>query len=690
MFPDSCMTKTPLRSRAWTLALLAALQALPAIAQEFPSEIELSALDGNNGFALTGVTASNAGSDVAGVGDFNGDGIDDLLIGARGADFFNGEAYVVFGRSEGFAAELPLTDFRDSQDGFTISGTNFASAGEAVGAAGDNDGDGLGDLLIGEPRLNLDGTDDNGASWIGFSSLGSGDRPLGEFFDAGLLGDIGGLRVGSSVDGAGDVDGDGLDDVVVGTFFRDIYVLTAPAFILPTDGLSGSNGFNVTGLSASSLRDSVSGAGDFNGDGIDDVVIAGEGNPFDPNDGTFDAYVIFGSNTGFAPTLDVDELDGTNGIRISDDRVGGGTDGVAVDGGGDVNGDGIADIAIGVPYQANDTGSVYVVYGNNGPFDATLDLIDLDGNTGFVINGVAEDDETGTSLSVTGDINQDGIADLLIGAPGASPDGRESAGKVYVVYGRSGGFGASIDLADLDGTNGFVINGENNFDLVGNVVSAAGDVNADGVGDVLIGVENANRFAGAAFVVYGQRTARVADIAVEVLASPDPAEQSAPIDYSVTVTNDGPNTATLVTVNSTLDACLSAPVTVGCLEDPIGLPTCTLPDIPAGESASFTITAGTERCAPTDVISTFEVFGDAEDPDTGNNATSTTTSLTRRSGDIDANGCIDRGDQRITVFAVRQGITNARFDVDGDGAVTFADVVFLTGLFDNPDGAVCD
>ena len=685
MFSTICTTTMSRPGRPLmpaVLAVLAALHTVPAPAQELPVEIELSALDGSNGFVLRGVEASNAGSDVAGLGDYNGDGIDDLLIGARGTDLFNGEAYVVFGRSDGFPAELALTDFRDSPDGITLFGDDSASLGEGVAAAGDRNGDGLADLVVAEPRRNRDDVFDAGAIWYAFGDVSPTDRVADSALQGNLLGVNRDTRLGWSVDVAGDIDGDGRDDLVIGTYGRDAYVLFEPTNGLTTDQFLGSNGFVVTQINSQRRRGTVSAAGDFNGDGIDDVVIAGE-TVFKEHD----AYLIFGRFRRFEASLDVFDLDGFNGFRIADGTSS--DSDVSVDGGGDVNGDGVDDVVIAIASEADDTGRLYVLYGRRGTFDADFALGDVDGSNGFVINGVAAGGRAGTSVSITGDINQDGIADLIIGAPAASPGGRQNAGQTYVVFGRRGGFGASFDLADIDGANGFVINGADAGDRVGTVV--AGDVNADGVGDALIGVEiDGGSSAGAAYVVYGQRTVRAADLAVDISPDADPVEQGAPIEYTVSVTNDGPDVATMVTVNTALDACLAAPVTVGCLEDPLGVPGCSLPDVPAGGMASFTITVDTQSCPPGVLISTVDVLGAEDDPDAADNAASATTMLSRRNGDVNADGCIDRNDQAITVIAVRRGIDGMRFDIDGDGLVTFADVSFLAGLFDNPDGGACN
>ncbi|MEP0949558.1 integrin alpha [Leptolyngbya subtilissima] len=141
-------------------------------------------------------------------------------------------------------------------------------------------------------------------------------------------------------------------------------------------------------------------------------------------------------------------------------------------------------------------------------FDPVFNLSTLNGSNGFVINGIDGFDHSGYSVSNAGDINGDGIDDLVIGAYLASPNGNNVAGESYVVFGGAGmGSSGSFNLFNLNGSNGFVINGINEFDQSGFSVSSAGDINGDGIDDLIIGAPsadpNSTNDAGESYVVFG-------------------------------------------------------------------------------------------------------------------------------------------------------------------------------------------
>ncbi len=479
--------------------------------------INLSSLDGINGFRLDGGPATLSGVSVSNAGDFNGDGFDDLVIGApwAGLNIYDrsGSCYVVFGKDSGFGATLDLTTLNGT-NGFRLDESNEANyLGLSVSNAGDVNGDGFDDLIVGVPFGNRDG-ESVGSSYVLFGKSSG----FGATLDLASLNGTDGFRLyGSwvlSLSTAGDVNGDGFDDLILGAPFVSSngvhdagagYVVFGRASgfdkSLDVSKLNGGNGFRLNGLAEDDATGySVSGAGDINGDGFDDVIVGAS--RADPNgDFSGSSYVVFGKSSGFGATLDLASLNGTNGFRL--DGVSAQDDsGWSVSNAGDVNGDGFDDVIVG----ARGASVSYVVFGKDSGFDATLNLSTLDGNTGFSLDGT-EVVFSGWSVSNAGDVNSDGFDDLIIGAPFGAPNGIYSAGISYVVFGKASGFGESLDLSRLDENSGFRLDGVEDSDYSGDSVSTAGDVNNDGFDDVIVGSYAADPnggFSGSSYVVFGR------------------------------------------------------------------------------------------------------------------------------------------------------------------------------------------
>jgi len=501
-----------------------------------PAVIRLADLNGANGFVIPGIDADDlSGFPVAGAGDVNGDGYADIIIGAINGDPGGranaGESYVVFGKAGGFGAVLPLSSLNGT-NGFRMNGVDAADrSGRSVASAGDVNGDGFDDVIVGAYAAAPGGRLGAGESYVVFGKAGgfTADVELsalngtnGFRIDGIDAGDAAGFTVGS----AGDFNGDGYDDLMVGAWSADpggrlnageTYIVFGKASgfgaSINLSALNGTNGFIVNGIAADdrSSRSAIASAGDINKDGYDDIVIGAY--RADPAGRTSagETYVIFGKAGGMPANLELSALNGTNGFRIvgidANDFSGG-----SVSSAGDVNGDGYADIIISGEGGNSGRGESYVVFGKAGGFGASIELSSLNGTNGFRIDGTNIGDLAGESVSSAGDFNGDGFDDLLVGAYGADPDGRTDAGSTYIIFGKAGGFGASIALSSLNGVNGLRIDGIDTLDESGQTVAALGDVNGDGFDDIAIGAYLADPdgrvSAGETYIVFGSSTVR--------------------------------------------------------------------------------------------------------------------------------------------------------------------------------------
>jgi hypothetical protein len=428
-----------------------------------PNDIDLSNLNSTQGFSINGAANGDfSGNSVSAAGDINHDGISDLIIGSyyanpsgrRGA----GTSYVIYGKDGGYDVPLDLASLSNAQ-GFRINGAAATDySGVSVSAVGDINNDGIQDVLIGAYYADPYGRQDAGSSYVIYGKDGGYDTPI---------------------------------DLA---------------------SLSNTQGFSINGaVAVDRSGSSVSAAGDINNDNIDDLIIDAYFADPSGRTGAGSSYVIYGKDGGYDAPIDLANLISTQGFSINGAAVSE-YSGISVSAAGDINHDGLSDLIIGAngadPYGRPDAGSSYVIYGKDGGYDAPLDLASLSSIQGFRIDGAAASDNSGRSVSAAGDINRDGISDLIIGAHYASPLNRTNAGTSYVIYGKDGGYDAPLDLASLSNTQGFRINGAAAGDQTGYSVSAAGDINGDGIPDLIIGAEysapSGRRNAGTSYVIYGK------------------------------------------------------------------------------------------------------------------------------------------------------------------------------------------
>ncbi|KAA5540459.1 hypothetical protein FYK55_20830 [Roseiconus nitratireducens] len=503
-----------------------------------PATVTAAELDGGNGFVVTGTQVQGfSGISVSGIGDVNSDGLSDFAVGmldpdlAGGGAMPTGEVYVVFGTESGFNAQLPLSSV-DGSNGFVVTGLDAAAGfGLTVDAVGDVNDDNLQDFIIGSPGSSPGGRDSAGSAVVIFGSSTGFAAQL----DATSLDGSDGFRIdglaagdtlGFSVSGAGDLNDDGIQDVVVGAKNADATAPVRPgagqAYVIfgksmPFDAtfdlstLDGSNGFVVQPASeGDELGAVVDNVGDVNGDDIDDVLVtAPQGNSGGGELGA--AYVIYGRDTAFSSAFDVTGIDGNNGMEIIGIRAGQRL-GFEASGLGDINADGIDDIMVAEGPDAD--GSLggsrgYIVFGQQGTA-ASVDLAALDGANGLAVTTSAQANPNPMRVSEAGDVNGDGIADALISMAATTVDNVSIPGGSFVLFGRDTGFPAALVLADLDGSDGFVIEGMNDAEQSGEAVGAAGDINGDGFADVLVGAPFASPggilLAGQTYVVFGRGT----------------------------------------------------------------------------------------------------------------------------------------------------------------------------------------
>ena len=438
------------------------------------------------GFRILGAALKYyLGSSVSNAGDVNGDGVDDLIVGAYLADPPNfpgsdsGIVYVIFGRDiPGGAA--PFGDIlagsftSETGIGFRLFGTVASTTGFSVSGAGDVNDDGIDDIVIGAPYAEPpDGQFDAGVSYViyGRKSV-AGAVVFGDIYlssinassDIGfcILGAFEDDHSGCSVSGAGDVNGDAVADVLVGTEFGSSYVI----YGTPANPTSHPSSQPSSQPSRQPSR---------------------QPSAQPSTQPTLQPSTI--AESKFILDYDLSDLSIAEGFTMT-------PWGTSVSAAGDINGDGVGDLIIGASWVNTNTGTVTVVFGRKGSELLNLDLANFvtGPDTGFRILAAASGDQIGYSVSNAGDLNKDGVSDLIIGAQSADVNARTNSGITYVIFGRRVTAAAGNAFTDIQLTNtamavdiGFRILGAAAGDLSGYSVNGAGDVNGDGIDDVIIG-----------------------------------------------------------------------------------------------------------------------------------------------------------------------------------------------------------
>ncbi len=534
-------------------------------------------IDHNQSNVVKGNASSQLGWFVSTAGDFNGDGIEDFMVSAQYGDTAgrqnNGATYLLYGSANGLA-DLNTISELTPQQGFRIDGANNNDRmGFIVNKLGDFNGDGIDDVVIASHwndriyvlyggRDRYDGSFDlkaieNGDTSNGFVIRNANNQDSWNGFSA-VGGDINGDGIADLIYGnrEGGVAGRGQATVIYGQqggYSNITLNYTNNAWRLPTDVHGtvimaqdqNANANDPSKVWGQDLGEGIGIVGDVNGDGIDDFVIADprSTNHLSAGNGgsAGTSYLIYGSKAGLPSQLDLNNLTPEQGIRIQSLHYEwtGGADGNTsqntITALGDINGDGIDDFALAAPYSdPGDPGRVYVIYGKKGGYgDRSLNL-DVFPNTsmslpngytptftqedGFLLvnekSTVTQQNSAtewfGGSIRGAGDINGDGIDDFIIGARYADGNGMTDNGAIYVVYGKDHDWGVNdvngkpiFSIKDIiaDPSQGYVLRGTSNDAWLGNSV-ALGDWNGDGIADVAVGQPGSNDNAAGQYSVY--------------------------------------------------------------------------------------------------------------------------------------------------------------------------------------------
>jgi hypothetical protein len=476
-------------------------------------------------FTITGAsTGDRLGQAISYAGNITGNTTPDFVLGSRWAGSENGAVYVfagspsLSGTSAVSAADITITGQNSERFGFSVAGGTSMLGG----ISGDFNGDGNDDLLVGAPNADVDGSP-VGAAYMFYGPLTADTTSASA--DAVFTGQFGqdptnpsnhdAVNTGYAVAFVGDINNDGIGDIAIGDPSKknsgaangEAYLIFGRADTFDGGGTQitsqyeGTHSLNETtwttnarmgcqilseGVNREQMGAAIDAVGDVNGDGIDDLAIGAyrwdqSSSNVDQNNGA--VFVWYGSSSlSAADELLVSHSAGNNTADVmivgsnAGDQIG-----RSVSGAGDFDGDGTLDIVLGSEHANSDAGLVIIADGS--------------GSTIATFTGENADDAAGRWVSTLGDVNGDGKSEVLVGAKRADANGADS-GAIYVILGGATGT-SSLGTAEV------FLTGEGAGNETGMNVSGLDDIDGDGISEILTGSYRTNSDRGAVQLIFG-------------------------------------------------------------------------------------------------------------------------------------------------------------------------------------------